>query len=149
MARQVPYGNFNFRVLIDNNEEIGGFAEASGLKSDTKIAEYRAGNAPENHVTKIPGAHSFENLTLKRGVVNSAVFWDWMRKVWTTGPLAKREVIIQLLDEAHNVVQKWKLIGAMPASHTMPQLNGVGGTEVAMEEWQIAFDTLEFEQVGD
>jgi phage tail-like protein len=148
MARTVPYGNFNFRVLVDNDEVIGGFSDVSGLNAEINIAEYRAGNAPENHVSKIPGVHKFENVTLKRGIVDSAAFWDWMRAAWNTGPNAKRDVLIQMLDEAHNGVQQWKLIGAVPMKYTGPSLAGAGGTEVAMEEWQIAYDTLEFSQLA-
>jgi phage tail-like protein len=148
MARTVPYGNFNFRVLVDNDEVIGGFSDVSGLNAEINIAEYRPGNAPENHVSKIPGVHKFENVTLKRGIVDSAAFWDWMRAAWNTGPNAKRDVLIQMLDEAHNGVQQWKLIGAVPMKYTGPSLAGAGGTEVAMEEWQIAYDTLEFSQLA-
>lgn len=148
MARSVPYGNFNFRVLVDNDEVIGGFSDVSGLSAEINIAEYRPGNATENHVSKIPGVHKFENVTLKRGIVDSKAFWEWMRQAWNTGPAAKRDVLIQMLDEAHSNVQQWKLIGAVPMKYTGPSLAGAGGTEVAMEEWQIAYDTLEFQQLA-
>jgi tripartite-type tricarboxylate transporter receptor subunit TctC len=52
------------------------------LNAEINIAEYRPGNAPENHVSKIPGVHKFENVTLKRGIVDSAAFWDWMRAAY-------------------------------------------------------------------
>lgn len=148
MARSVPFGNFNFRVLVDNDEVIGGFSEISGLGSEINIAEYRAGNSAENHVSKIPGVHKFEPVTLKRGIVDSASFWEWMEQAWNTGPEAKRSVRIVMLDEAHRDVQQWKLEGAFPSKYTGPSLSGAGGTEVAIEEWQIAFDTLEFSQIA-
>ncbi|MGB8818836.1 MAG: phage tail protein [Rhizobiaceae bacterium] len=148
MARQVPFGNFNFRVLLDNDEVIGGFSDVSGLSSEVTIAEYRPGNAAENHVVKIAGVHKFEPVTLKRGIVDSAIFWGWLRATWETGPLAKREVRIVMLDEAHNDIQQWKLLGAVPSKYTGPTLAGAGGTEVAMEEWQIAYDKLEFAQLA-
>ncbi len=147
MARSLPYGNFNFRVLIDNDEVLGGFSDVSGLSAEVNIAEYRAGNAPENHVEKIPGVHKFENVTLKRGVVDTQAFWDWMKDTWTLGPGAKRDVRIEMMDEAHNPVQHWVLHGAVPSKYTGPTLAGAGGNESAMEEFQIAFDMLEFKQL--
>lgn len=148
MPRQVPYGNFNFRVLLDNNEEVGGFSDVSGLGAEVTIAEYRAGNSPENHVHKIPGVHKFEPVTLKRGIVDSTIFWDWMRLTFQVGILAKREIRIIMLDEAQNAVQQWKLLGAVPSKYTGPTMAGAGGTEVAVEEWQIAYDKLEFAQLA-
>lgn len=148
MNRSVPYGNFNFRVKLEDEEVIGGFSDVSGLNSEINIAEYRSGNSPENHVVKIPGVHKFENVTLKRGIVNSEAFWDWMKETWTTGPLAKRNIRIEMLDEGHNMVQEWKLMGAVPSKYTGPTLAGAGGTEVAMEEWQITYDMMDFTQVA-
>lgn len=148
MPRQVPFGNFNFRVLLDNNEEVGGFSDVSGLGAEVTIAEYRAGNSAENHVHKVAGVHKFEPVTLKRGIVDSTIFWDWMSLTFQIGPLAKREIRIIMLDEAHNSVQQWKLLGAVPSKYTGPTLAGAGGTEVAVEEWQIAYDKLEFAQLA-
>lgn len=148
MARQVPYGNFNFLVLVDNDEVVGGFSDVSGLNSEITIAEYRAGSDTENHVSKIPGIHKFENLTLKRGIVDSDAFWTWMKDTWKDGPNAKKEMRIDMLDEAHKPVQRWVLLGAVPMKYTGPSLAGAGGTEVAVEEWQFAYDTMQFEQVA-
>ncbi|MEP4194671.1 MAG: phage tail protein [Aliishimia sp.] len=148
MARNVPYGNFNFVVEVDGDAVVGGFSDVSGLNSEITIAEYRAGSSAENHVNKIPGVHKFENVTLKRGIVDSAAFWAWMKETWTTGPGAKRTIRIQMLDEGHNAVQSWVLVGAVPMKYTGPSLAGAGGTEVAMEEWQISYDTMQFEQVA-
>lgn len=148
MARNVPYGNFNFVVEIDGDAVVGGFSDVSGLNSEITIAEYRSGASPENHVNKIPGVHKFENVTLKRGIVDSAAFWAWMKETWTAGVGAKRTVRIQMLDEGHNAVQQWVLVGAVPMKYTGPSLAGAGGTEVAMEEWQLSYDAMQFEQVA-
>lgn len=147
MAREFPYGNFNFRVLR-GEEEIGGFSDVSGLNAEINVAEYRDGNASENHVMKIPGAHKFENVTLKRGIVNSKAFWGWLDDTFKRGREAKSNMRIELHDESgNNPVQQWVLTNAMPVKYTGPSLSGAGGTEVAMEEWQIAYDKLELVQL--
>lgn len=148
MARTAPYGNFAFSVIGQGDEFVGGFSDVSGLNAEVTVAEYRAGSDPQNHVTKIPGVHKFENVTLKRGIVNSEAFWDWMKEVWTSGPAAKRVVRIVMQSESHQEVQQWKLLGAFPTKYTGPTLAAAGGTEVAMEEWQLAYDVMEFTQLG-
>lgn len=148
MARTAPYGNFAFLVLGENDEFVAGCSDVSGLNAEVTVAEYRAGSDPQNHVTKVPGVHKFENVALKRGVVNSEAAWEWMKAVWTGGPAAKRVVRIVLQSESHQEVQQWKLTGAFPAKYTGPTLAAAGGTEVAMEEWQLAYDVMEFKQLG-
>lgn len=145
--REVPYSNFNFQVVDESGGVVGGFSDVSGLNAEVTVAEYRNGSDLENHVTKIPGVHKFENVTLKRGVVNTKTFFDWFRETWQTGPAAKRNMVIRLQDEAHNDVQQWKLLGAFPMKYTGPTLAAKGGTETAMEEWQLAYDAMEFQQL--
>ena len=148
MARTAPYGNFRFSVIEELGQIVGGFSDASGLNAEVTIAEYRSGTDKQNHVTKVPGVHKFENVTLKRGIVDSESFWDWMNEVWTQGPGAKRVIRVVLQSESSQDVQQWKLSGAFPTKYTGPTLAAAGGTEVAMEEWQIAYDVMEFSQLG-
>lgn len=148
MAREVPYNNFNFKVVDQTGGIVGGFSDVQGMNAEVTVAEYRSGADAQNHVVKIPGIHKFENVTLKRGIVDSASFWEWMNEVWTDGPSKKRDVRIVLQNEQHQDVQQWKLTGAWPTKYTGPTLAAAGGTEVAMEEWQLAYDVLEFSQVG-
>src|SRR5215468_6527730 len=119
MARTFPFGAFNFLVNLNSpgvtpDAPLGGFSDVSVLNTEMTVAEYRNGNEKENHVRKIPGVHKVGDVTLKRGVVNSKDLWDWIRETRVNGPLAKRQVIITLLDEAANPVQSWKLSGVIP-----------------------------------
>lgn len=148
MARDVPYNNFNFKVTDETGGIVGGFSDVQGHNAEVTISEYRTGDQKGNHVVKIPGIHKFENVTLKRGIVDSASFWAWMKEVWTKGPAAKREIHIVLQNEQHENVQMWKLIGAWPTKYTGPTLTAAGGTEIAIEEWQLAYDVLQFTQEG-
>src|SRR3954454_16897796 len=102
--RVTPYGAFNFLVNINGpvspTEPLGGFSDVSGLGTEMTVAEYRTGNQKENHVRKVPGVHKVSDVTLKRGIVNSADLWDWISQVRTTGIKAQRDVVITLRDEA-------------------------------------------------
>lgn len=145
MARQVPYGAFNFVVNFAGSEVFGGFSDVSGLGTEMTVAEYRYGNDRENHVRKVPGVYKSGDVTLKRGVIDSGSLWQWIREVRTTGVGAQRDVSITLLDEARNPVQTWMLRNTIPLKYTGPTLAAKGGGDVAMEELVLSTEALELE----
>jgi phage tail-like protein len=146
MPRSAPYGAFNFLVKI-GTDDFGGFSDVSGLSTELKVAEYREGNDPENHVTKVPGTHTVGDVTLKRGIVNSQQMWGWIRDsrsaTGSRGMLAKRDVVITMLDEAGTAVQSWKLFGVVPLKYSGPNFAAKGGTDVAMEEIVLSAEGLD------
>lgn len=144
MARQTPYGAFNFLVEIDG-QEFGGFSDVSGLSSDITIAEYRNGNDRLNHVRKVPGMHKVSDVTLKRGIVNSTDLWAWVKQTRTESVAAQRSVTVTLLDEARNAVQRWLLRGTIPMKYSGPTLAAKGGGDVAMEELVLSVEDFELE----
>lgn len=149
MPRDIPYSNFNFLVRFSGGEINGGFSDVTGIASEITVAEYRDGTDKLNHVRKVPGLHKNADVTLKRGIVNSASFWEWLDAVQRTGQAARRDVTIVLQDETHTTdVQQWKLGNAFPMKYTGPTLAAKGGTDVAMEEWVLAYETLTFEQLA-
>ena len=145
-GREFPYSPFNFLVDlqsgVNTTDALGGFSEVTGLGQEFVVAEYRNGNEKVNHVRKIPGLHKVSDVTLKRGVVKSKDVWDWIAKVRLEGPMAKRTVVITMLDEAGKTVQKWTLTGALPMKYTGPSLNAKGATDVAMEELVISAEGI-------
>jgi phage tail-like protein len=142
--RTYPYGTFNFIISFDNStNSFGGFSDASGLSTDIKVAEYRTGIDPLNHVRKVPGMHAVGDITLKRGIINSANLWDWIEQVRRTGPAGKKTVKITLLDESAAAVQSWTLRGAIPLKYTGPTLAAKAGTDVAMEELVLSAESLD------
>lgn len=145
MARTAPYGAFNFIVKIGSND-FGGFSDVSGLGTELKLSEYREGNDKLNRVRKIPGTFTVSDVTLKRGIVNSADMWAWIqqsRSIGGRGVEAKQDVVITMLDEAGTPVQSWKLRGVLPMKYTGPTLAAKGGGDVAMEELVLSAEELE------
>jgi len=147
--RQAPYPTYNF--LVDwkgpNGPDtiLGGFSDVTGLSTDIHVSEYRNGSEPESHVRKIPGAHKVGDVTLKRGLINSLDFWDWITKTRKYGVEQKKEVVITLRDEAQRPVQKFKLRGVVPLKYTGPALSGKGAGDVAMEEIVLSVEGFEIE----
>ena len=150
--RTTPYGAFNFVVNLNGpigeDQPLGGWSDASGLSNEITIAEYRNGNEKPNHVRKIAGVHKVGDVTLKRGIVNSADLWSWITQTRTQGIAAKRTVVITLRDETGKSVQKWTLGGVLPMKYTGPTLAAKGGGDVAMEDLVLSGESLETEAVG-
>lgn len=150
--RTTPYGAFNFLVNLNGpigeDQPLGGFSDVSGLGTEITIAEYRNGNERPNHVRKVPGIHKVSDVTLKRGIVNSADLWSWITQTRNEGVAAKRTVVITLRDETGKSVQKWILGNVVPMKYTGPTLAAKGGGDVAMEEIVLSAESLESEQAS-
>lgn len=146
-TRTAPYPSYNYIVNLngprDPEKLLGGFSEVSGLTSEINISEYRDGNEAEAHVRKVPNTHKVNDVSLKRGIVDSSDLWAWFYETQTTGILAQRDVVITLRDEANNPVQKWTLRNALPRKINGPNFNGKGGGDVAMEELVLAAEGFE------
>jgi phage tail-like protein len=143
--RTAPYHQFNFLVNLgtrDPQTPLGGFQEVAGLTTELVVSEYRNGNEKENHVRKVPGLHKVGDVTCKRGIVDSKDLWEWIQQARTNGVDAQRDVLITLLDEAQQPVEKWKLRGVVPLKYTGPSLNAKGG-DIAMEELVLSAQAFE------
>ena len=144
--RATPYAQFNFTVSFANvpDSQFAGFQECSNLAQEVTIAEYRNGNDPQNHVRKVPGLNKVTDVTLKRGVVGTREFFDWITQV-REGQVeaAVQDVTIALNTEDHaTAVFTWTLRNARITKHQMGPLNAKG-TDVAMEELTLAYEWLD------
>lgn len=136
-----PFANYNFLVEIDG-VAAAGFAEASGLSTETDVIEYRNGNEPAT-VRKLPGLTKYANVVLKRGITRDSSLWDW-RKTVIDGQVQRRNVQIRLLDEARQPVVSFTLYEAWPVKYEGPILNAKGN-EVAIETLEIAHERMDVE----
>jgi phage tail-like protein len=140
-----PYSAFNFIVEI-NGEQIAAFQEVSGLDSENTPIEYREGADAMNTVRKLPGIERYQNVTFKRGITGSPALWNWRKEVRDGGTAFPpvRDVTIQLQNEKHESVYKWKLVNAWCSKLSGPALNAKGN-EIAIETIEIAYDRLDIE----
>ncbi len=143
--RDTPFGAYNFLVEFDGNEAgtlLGGFSDVSGIGTEVTLMEYRQGNDRENRVRKIPALNKTSDVTLKRGLMGTQTFWQWI-SVTRVDPTHKRNVAITLQDEVGQPVVKWRLINVRPMKWTGPTLAAKGGSDVAMEELVLASEGIE------
>jgi phage tail-like protein len=148
VMRDRPYVQFNFLVDLGTGTTDGpdaGFQEVSGIGMEVTVSEYRNGNEKENSVRKITGLNKATDVTMKRGVIGSLSLYTWLNQIRNGDQNASRNVVVQLQNEDHTaVVMTWKLLRARIIKHTSGPLNAKG-TDVAMEEFILAYERLEME----
>ncbi len=140
--RTTPYQGFNFQVSFDGGETFAGFAEVTGIGSETNAADYRTGNETKDPARRVAGLRKSARVTLKRGLINGKSLWNWIEQARVAAPTAKRTVTIALLDEARKPVKSWVIRGAMPLKYTGPTLNAKGN-DVAIEEIVLSSEAIE------
>lgn len=150
VERERPYGQFNFRVVIENGPDAAStkaaFQEVAGLGLEVTVAEYRGGNFKDNAPIKVTGIYKVPDVTLKRGVIGDLeTLYNWINEVRNGSQTALRTVTIELQSEDHTqTVQSWKLTNARPTKYTGPSLSGKG-TDVAIEELVLAAERIDLE----
>lgn len=134
-----PLPKFHFQVQWGGTRI--GFTEISGLDVETEVIEYRDGALREFSKLKIPGMQKYPNVTMKRGVFKSDNdYFNWWNTV-SLNTVQRRDVIVSLLNEAHEPVMVWKIKNAWPTKIGSTDLKA-DGNEIAIESIELAHDGL-------
>ena len=141
MARDDPYRNFKFRVEIDGVAEAA-FSEVAIGETSTEAIDYREGTEP-NHVRKLPGMTKYGNITLKRGVTDSQVIYQWHKDIVDGKIGEKRKTItIVVIDEAGKDKARFVVSECWPTKYDPSDLNGKGN-EVFIELLELVNEGIE------
>ena len=138
--RDDPYLNFNFRLELDGLE-VAGFRDAELPEARIEAVAYREGTDRTSAARLLPGRVEFGPVVLRRGFSGDPVLFEWWREV-AEGNLARRNVVIILLDEQRQEVARWILRRAWPSKWVGPQLHALGN-EVAIETLELAHEGIE------
>lgn len=133
-----PYAKFRYKVEIDGLE-AGGFSEASGFDASIDVIEYREGDMVQTPM-KLPGLKKYGNITLKQGVADSMIMYEWMI-AGVEGEVERKTITITILDETETATASWQVINAWPAKYTAPDFNALT-SEVAIESIEIAHEGM-------
>ncbi|BBE77744.1 MULTISPECIES: phage tail protein [Phytobacter] len=115
------------------------FQEVSGLSKELGIEEVVCGG--ENRFKyRLPAQTSFQNLVLRRGVVNAeSALIGWVKDTLDNGlsaPIKTRDIKVWLLDENGHISMDWNFIAAWPVKWSASNLRS--------QESEIFIETLEF-----
>lgn len=134
-----PQAKFRYKIEIDGLE-AGGFSEASGFDASIDVIEYREGDMTAETPMKIPGLKKYGNITLKKGLTDSRVMYDWLAS-GLTGEVERKTVTLTLLNETQAPVASWQIINAWPTKYTAPDFNATA-SEIAIETVEIAHEGM-------
>ena len=136
-----PLPKFHFLVHLGDDMDVK-FLEVSGL-GETPVIEYRHGDSKVFYPIKMPGLGKVGNVTMRKGIfANDQKFRQWFSEI-TMNTIARRSVVINLLDETGAPKMVWTLHNAWPIKITGTDLKSTGD-EVAVETLELAFESLEF-----
>jgi phage tail-like protein len=116
----------------------------AGLEASMETESIREGgnNARQIHLA---GPVSYGELTLKRGMTKGLGLWRWFQTVQQRREARAFGEIAMMSADRETEVARFKLTGCLPVKIKAPSLNAMDGL-IAIEEAQIAFETLEAEE---
>jgi len=136
-----PMPKFRFEVDFGTELKRVAFQEVSGMDQEVQPIDYRSGNSKLFSAVKMPGIAKYGNVTMKRGVfINDDTFWKWLSAI-KMNTIARRTVLIRLLDENGRVTMQWQLNNAWPTKITSTDLKS-DGNEVAVDTLEFAYEQL-------
>ena len=139
MANLYPKSKFRYKVEIDGIE-AGGFSEVTGGDITIEPIEYRTGDMTALTPLKVVGLKKYGNITLKQGMTDSRVLYEWLEP-GLTGDVERKTVTITLLDETGAPAASWQAINAWPTKYTIPDFNATA-SEIAIETLEITHEGL-------
>lgn len=144
-----PMTSLHFQVSWGDSENTSSFSEVSGLTMEAEAIEYRDGTDLSLTARKIPGLKKYGNVSLKRGIMPAVAgngLYEWYATI-QAGTVARRPVLISLLNEKHDPVMTWKIKDAWPVKLEGPGLNATGN-EIAIEALEFVCEGVEIELSG-
>lgn len=140
MAVYYPPVGFHFKVeflgLPPSDSDVR-FTEVSGLSLEMGTEEVAEGG--ENRfVQKYPGRTRYPELVLRRGLlVNSAVV-GWIRRCIEEYQIVPKNIDVKLLNEDHEPLMTWHVIGAYPTKWSVSDLNATNNA-IVTETLQLCY----------
>lgn len=138
-----------FQGLPDLKTEDVRFQSVSGLDVQMDTENWKEGG--ENHFEHVlPGRSKFSStLTLKRGLLRpgQSGLTDWCINTFNHLRIVPLKlVIVELLDEEHNVLIKWDVEHVWPKSWKLAELNAER-SEILIETLELNFNRFMLKNV--
>lgn len=132
MPAYYPPVGFHFKVEVlglPPSENDVRFTEVSGLSVEMGTEEFAEGG--ENRfVQKYPVLAKYPELTLKRGLLVSSQVISWIRRCIEDYQIEPKNIDVKLLNDEHQPLLTWHVIGAYPTKWTVSDLNATNNAVV-------------------
>ena len=138
MAGYYPPVGFHFRVEfsdISKNDNDTRFQSVTGLSVEYDMETFKEGG--ENRFEhSLPVRTKYPDLVLKRGyLVSGSDIFKWCKKAFQEREFQPANLIISLLNENHEPLKTWNVVGAWPKKWSVSDFNA--------ESSAIVIETLE------
>lgn len=143
------------RFYVEMEKDLkASFAECSDINVQIDKEVFFEGGVNDQQRIMLKQA-KFNEVTLKRGMTDDLVFWEWLNQVIKTGQAAqnkakkdtRRNISILVFNQAGETMQAWTLQGAVPVGWKTPALQA-DSSSVAIEELTLAFEGVAIESKG-
>jgi phage tail-like protein len=135
-----PQRNYNFHLNVPGITSAS-FTECIGLGMRVEPISYREAGAG-NVVHMIPGPVRNGLVTLRYGLTDSTDMWKWMQASAQGKVVRVNASIIFVRDDGATEWMRYNLNNAWPCQWSAAPLDALGG-EIAIEQMQLAFDSIE------
>jgi len=126
--------------------ECGGFSRSQAVIEISEVTPqfWGAKNQSRGYVahSKIPGNSTYTNITLKRGLTLSSVFWQWLEVVGAGSWIDKRrDGALVIYNQAGDEQFRFEFKGAWPVNYKISDMS-VTASDHNIEEVEIAVESL-------
>ena len=140
MPSYYPPVGFHFQVevlgLPPNDNDLR-FTEVSGLSLELGTEEVAEGG--ENRfIQKYPTRTKYPELVLKRGLLLNSQVLGWIRQCMEDYRIEPRNIDVKLLNEQHEPLLTWHVVGAYPTKWSVSDLNSTNNA-VVIETLQLFY----------
>jgi phage tail-like protein len=144
-----PFTSFNFAVEINRGEDghplvNAAFAECDGLEMNLEVKTIREGGSNDRQI-RLNGMVAYGQLTLKRGMTDSFDLWSWFHDSVNDPRLRANAEVALLAADGVTERARFVLSRCVPVKLKAPALNAKDG-QIAVEELQVAYETLQFKK---
>ncbi|MDD4979353.1 MAG: phage tail protein [Gallionella sp.] len=148
MSDGYPFSAFNFEIRIRKQGEQnilcgGAFSDCDGLDMSMEVKTIRQGGDNARQI-RLAGPVTLGQITLKRGMTEGFDLWHWFSQTLADPSLRADAQIVMFANDRSKQTAMFNLERCIPVKIKAPALNARDGV-VAIEELQLAYETLRFE----
>lgn len=141
-----PFTAFNFSVEITIDASPlcnAAFSECDGLELNQDVKTIREGGNNAAQI-RLAGPTTYGTLTLKRGLTASFDLWTWFKRTQDDPSVVAHAEVVLFAQDGTTEQARFVMQGCRPLKLKAPPLNAKDGM-VAVEELQVAYQTLEYQ----
>jgi phage tail-like protein len=139
MTVYYPPVGFHFKVefLGFSSDADARFTDVSGLSVEM-VTEEIAEGGENRFVQKYPTRAKYPELILKRGLLRDSGLAEWINKCLVDYQIEPKNIDIKLLNEQHEPLMTWHVIGVYPTKWSVSDLNA-SSNNIVVESLQMAY----------